>query len=137
MTSMSPSHYFLSGFCLMSPGADEEILWPGSGAGLGTVHKGNTQFWQLSPAHPFLAIFTSFWHCFAVQGEIAGGDLSRWEIPGRGHWMPARLPWSQKHYRRASPGSKVVWEQVGVGWDALCVQCPRDIIWVVAAESLV
>lgn len=29
---MSPSHNFLRGFCLISPGAGEEILWPGSGA---------------------------------------------------------------------------------------------------------
>lgn len=30
---MSPSHNFLSGFCLISPGAGEEILWPRPGAG--------------------------------------------------------------------------------------------------------
>lgn len=100
-------------------------------------HRGNTQFWNLPPAHPVLAIFTSFWLYFAVQGEVAGGNLSPWEIPGRGHWVTESFPWSRKHCRRASPGSMVVWEQVQVGWDVLCVQCPREIIWVVAAESLV
>lgn len=60
--------------------------------------------------------------------------LSPWEIPGRGHGAEI-FTWSQEHCRRASPGSVVVWEQLGGGWEVLCVQCPREMIWAVAAES--
>lgn len=57
----------------MPPGAGEESC--GLGLGSTRVHKWSSQSCNLPPALPFLAIFTSFRHYFAVQGEVAGGDF--------------------------------------------------------------